>query len=125
MTASQSVDTPSSVLLDMKAPELSAELADVENKLGVVRALVDALGRVGELNRLIQSSSTVQGAREALSRPPFSYSDEQVTAVLAMPVSAQSISEVKQMRQDLQQLLARRASLREQLSGVTALHWFG
>jgi DNA gyrase/topoisomerase IV subunit A len=125
MTASQSIDRGPSTLLELKAPELSAELADVEGRLELVRALVDALGRLGELNRVIQSSATAQGAREALRRPPFGYSDAQASAVLALPMSCQNPAEVEHIRQDMEHLLARRASLREQLSEGMALHWFG
>ena len=125
MTASQSTDAPLLALLEVSTPDPSAELADVENRLEVVRALADALARRTEVSRVVQSSANVQGALQALRAEPFGYSDQQARAVLALAWSAQTAAEVERTTQEMQQLLARRASLREHLTGTMALHWFG
>lgn len=125
MTAFHSIERVPSAVLDLTTPELSAELADVETRLHVLRGLVDALGRLDEVNQAVQSSATKDDALQALRKEPFRYSEEQATALLSLPMVCQSTEEVKRFRQEMDYLLARRASLREQLTEVLSLHWFG
>lgn len=125
MTVSESTEQVSSVVLDLTTPEISEALSEIEARLHVLRGLLDALGRVGELNAVVQSSPTTQRALERLQEAPFRYTPDQATAVLALPLRCLSSEEVKRLNQEMEQLSARRTSLREQLSEVLALHWFG
>lgn len=125
MAAFSLSDEPIGAVLDLTTPALSSELAELEERLHVVHGLLDALARLHEVNKIVQFSSDRYSALVALQHEPFAYSRQQAEAVLDMPVSWQASDEAERLRAERDQLLARRASLREHVSEVLALHWFG
>jgi DNA gyrase/topoisomerase IV subunit A len=118
-------EQPAGVVLDLTTPRLSRELAELEERLHVLRGLLDALGRLPEVNQTIQFASDRSAALAALQHEPFGYSHRQAQAIIDMPMSWQSFDEADRLRQERDRLVARQASLRERVSEVLALHWFG
>jgi len=116
---------PVASVVDLTSPELSNEIADLEERLHIVLGLLDALARMNEVNKIVQFSSDRHTALLSLQQEPLCYSRHQAEAVLDMPVSWQASDEAERLRTERDQLLARRASLREQVTEVLALHWFG
>jgi DNA gyrase/topoisomerase IV subunit A len=112
-------------LLDLSTPALSSELAELEDRLHIVRGLLDALARLHEVNKIVQFSRDRASALFALQHEPFSYSRAQADALLDMPVSWQTSDEAERLRTERDELLARRANLHEHVTEVLALHWFG
>lgn len=112
-------------MVDLTKAQLSEEPAQVEARLHVLRGQLDALSRVDDLNQVIQVSMSREAAVEALRHEPFHYSEEQAAAILDMPMSSQSMEAAQLMRQECERLSARRATMREQVTEVLALHWFG
>jgi DNA gyrase/topoisomerase IV subunit A len=125
LTAFYSIQEKPSAVLDLTNAELPEELAQLESRLHVLRGQLDALSRVDDLNQVIQFSMTREAALEALRHAPFRYSEEQAAAILDMPMSSQSVEGAQLLRQEYERLTARRASSREQVTEVLALHWFG
>lgn len=123
--AALSTAEDSGAVLDLTTPQLSSELAEIERRLHVLRGLLDAHGRLAEVNEAVQFAHSRQAAMVALQLDPFSYSREQAEAVLDMPVSWQSADEGGRLRAEWDLVAARRAALREQVTEVLALHWFG
>ena len=113
------------VVLDLTSPPLPTDLAQVERRLHVLRGLLDALGRIDQVNQAIRCSLTRESALQGLAREPFLYSPEQAKAILSLPLSAQSGEEGKLLRQEYEKLSSRRARLREHVAEVTEFHWFG
>lgn len=114
-----------SAILDLTTPQLSSELTELEQRLHVLRGLLDAHSRLGELNRAVQFAPSRHAARMALQNEPFGYSRDQAEAILDMPVSWQAADEAERLRAEHDMVAARRASLREHVTEVLALHWFG
>jgi DNA gyrase/topoisomerase IV subunit A len=125
MTAFGLSDKPDGALLDLTTPELSSQLADLEERLHLVRGLLDALARMNEVNKVVQFSRNRNFALVALEHAPFGYSHAQAEAVLDMPVSWQASDEVERLRAEHDQLVDRRSNLHEHVTEVLALHWFG
>ncbi|HET9061168.1 MAG TPA: hypothetical protein VFN61_14715 [Acidimicrobiales bacterium] len=115
----------SGVVLDLTTPQLSSELAEIERRLHVLRGLLDAHGRLSEVSDAVRLAHSRGEALVALQNDPFSYSREQAEAVLDMPFSWQAADEAERLRSEWDLVAARRASLREQVTEVLALHWFG
>jgi DNA gyrase/topoisomerase IV subunit A len=112
-------------VVDLTTPGLSSELAELEGRLHVLRGLLDALGRIDEVNKCIQFARDKYSAVGALQQEPFCYSHQQAGAILDMPMSWQSSEEIERLRQERDRLTARRAGLREHVTEVVSLHWFG
>ncbi|MGH9107649.1 MAG: hypothetical protein ACRDZX_17830 [Acidimicrobiales bacterium] len=125
MTAFSLVDEPAGAVLDLTSPALSSELAQIEDRLHVLRGLLDAAGRLGEINKVVQFSGDRGSALVALQQAPFGYSRQQAEAILDMPIGAQAAEELGQLRNERDHLAERRAGLREHVAEVLALHWFG
>jgi DNA gyrase/topoisomerase IV subunit A len=130
MAASSLSDEPLGGVLDLNNPVRASQLAELEERLHIVKGLLDALGRLDELNKVVQFSSDRFSALVALQHEPFTYSRQQAEAVLDMPVSWQTSDEAERLRAEHDKLLARRARLREhvtdeQVTEVSDLHWFG
>ena len=125
MTTFQSAEEALDAVLDLSSPGLSAELAELEGRLGELTALLDALSRLDKVNEAIQFSDGRQSALEALQEEPFGYSAEAAEIILDLPMSWQSGEQAEELRNERVQLAARRASLREHVAEVLALHWFG
>lgn len=125
MTAFHSTQEKRSAVLDLTSAQFSDQLAEIEDRLHVLRGQLDALSRLDVLNQVVQFSLNAAAAAEALQHEPFYYSPQQAAAVLDMPMSCQSGEEVQRIRQDYERLSARRATMREQVTEVLALHWFG
>jgi DNA gyrase/topoisomerase IV subunit A len=112
-------------VVDLTTAGLSNELAELEGRLHVLRGLLDALGRLDELNKAVQFARDKYSAAGVLEQEPFGYSHQQAEAILGMPVSWQTSDEVERLRQERDRLTTRRVNLREQVAEVLALHWFG
>ena len=112
-------------VVDLTTAGLSNELAELEGRLHVLRGLLDALGRLDELNKAVQFARDKYSAAGVLEQEPFGYSRQQAEAILGMPVSWQTSDEVERLRQERDRLTNRRVSLREQVAEILALHWFG
>jgi DNA gyrase/topoisomerase IV subunit A len=115
----------SGAVLDLTTPQLSSELAEMERRLHVLRGLLDAHARLDEVNQAVQLAHSRHAALVSLQQDPFSYSREQAEAILDMPVGWQSADEGARLRAEWDLVAARRATLREQVTEVLALHWFG
>jgi topoisomerase-4 subunit A len=125
MTAFGLSDKPDGALLDLTTPELSGQLTALEQRLHVVRGLLDALARMSEVNKVVQFSRSRNSALVALEHDPFGYSRPQAEAVLDMPVSWQASDEIERLRAEHEHLVDRRANLHEEVTEALALHWFG
>lgn len=125
MTAFYSVQEQASAVLDLTTAQLSQELGKVEGRLHILRALLDALGRIEQVNQTVQFCPSRDAAMEALCHEPFRYTPDQALAVLNLPLSAQGTEEIQRLRQEYDQLAAERATMRESVTEVISLHWFG
>jgi DNA gyrase/topoisomerase IV subunit A len=125
MTTFRFPEDPGGSVLDLTAPGLSSELAELEARLHVIRGLLDASCRLDEVNHAVQLASDRRVATFSLQQEPFRYSRQQAEAILAMPLSWQCTDEAERLRQERDCLATRRARLREQLAEMLALHWFG
>jgi DNA gyrase subunit A len=125
MTTFYPTDEALGAVLDLNSPGLSTELAELEGRLQVLTGLLDALSRLPQINELIQFSDDRYSALVALQQEPFGYSNREAEAVLDMPMSWQTGEHAAHMRQERDHLTERRASLRQHVSEVLALHWFG
>lgn len=125
MTAFYDIQEHPGAAFDLTTAQLSDELADLERRLHVLRAQLDALSRIDEVNQTVQFSINRDAALEALLHEPFHYSPDQAASVLDLPLSSQNVEEVQRLRQELERLSARRLTTRERVSEVLALHWFG
>lgn len=125
MSAFSVTDEPAGAVLDLTSPALSTELSEIEARLHVLRGLLDAWGRLQEVNKTIQFCGDRYSALMALQHEPFSYSRQQADAILSMPMSWQSADEAARLRTEHDQLADRKANLREHVAEVLSLHWFG
>jgi DNA gyrase subunit A len=125
MTTFYPTDEALGAVLDLNSPGLSSELAELEGRLTVLAGLLDALSRLREINQVIQFSQDRNSALVALQQEPFGYSNQEAEAVLDMPMSWQTGEYAEHMRQERDHLTERRASLRQHVAEVLALHWFG
>lgn len=124
VAASASTSVPVGVV-DLTTPSLSDELAKIDARLHVLDGLLDALGRGAQVNRTVQLSTDRYAALRALQAAPFSYTQPQAQAVLDMPVGWQCLDHVEALRIERHELASRRLSLRDHLTEVLSLHWFG
>jgi DNA gyrase/topoisomerase IV subunit A len=104
---------------------LATELRDLEGRIQVLDALLDALERQGAVQHTVQLASDRQSALKALQDPPYCYTQLQAEAVLDMPVAWHCTGEVERIRTERQALAARRADLRDNAFDTFAFHWFG
>ena len=118
-------DEPIGTVLDLTSPALASELAELEERLRTVNGLLDALGRLDEVNKSIQFCSDRPAALGALLHEPFGYSRRQAEASLDMPVSWQTADQVAHLRSERDDLVDRQAGLRQRVTEVLSLHWFG
>jgi DNA gyrase/topoisomerase IV subunit A len=125
MSAFSLSDEQAGDLLDLSSPAISSELAELEERLHIVRGLLDALGRLHEVNEIVQFSRDRPSALLALQDVPFSYSRAQAEALLDMPVSWQASDQAERLRVERDELLARRGHLHEHATEEVTLHWFG
>ena len=125
MTTFYPTDEALGAVLDLTSPGLSSELAQLERRLQVLNGLLDALSRLGPINQLIQFSQDRNSALVALQQEPFGYSNQEAEAILDMPMSWQPGEQADHMREERDHLTERRASLRQHVAEVLALHWFG
>ena len=125
MTTFYPTDEALGAVLDLNSPGLSIELAELEGRLQVLTGLLDALSRLNQINQVIQFSGDRNTALVALQQEPFGYSTREAEAVLDMPMSWQTGEHADHMRQERDHLTERRASLRQHVAEVLALHWFG
>ena len=112
-------------VLDLTSPSLATELRELEGRIQVLDALLDALDRHGQVQRTVQLASDRQSALKALQDPPYYYTQRQAEAVLDMPVAWQCAGEVQRIRSEREALAARRADLRDSAFDTFAFHWFG
>ncbi len=112
-------------VLDLTTPQLSSELAELDTRIHVVEGLIDAHSQLERVNKALQFARDRQTALIALQHEPFGYTRQQANAILDMPMSWQSLEERQRLTAEHDDLVARRASLRERVSEVLALHWFG
>jgi hypothetical protein len=115
-------DQPGAFVLDLTP---SRELAELEGHLHVLEAQLDALGRLEQVNRVIQFSQNKQRAAEALQHEPFGYSAQQAKGVLEMPMSWQCADAIEELRAQRKSLLARSGSIRQTPKEATSANWFG
>jgi DNA gyrase/topoisomerase IV subunit A len=115
-------DQPGAFVLDLTT---SRELAELEGRLHALEAQLDALGRLEQVNKVIQFSQNKQCAAVALQHEPFGYSAEQAKVVLAMPMSWQCADTADQLRAERKGLLARRASICQTPTEASSANWFG
>jgi DNA gyrase/topoisomerase IV subunit A len=125
MSAFGVTEEPVGAALDLTSPAMSSELSDLEARLQVLNGLIDAWGKLPELNKAIQFCSDRPAALEALQHEPFCYSREQAKAVLDMPMSWQTGDQLARLRAERDRLTERKANLREHGTEAVALHWFG
>jgi len=116
---------PQAHVVDLAAVGSSRELSEIDSRLHVLEGLLDAHGRLQDVNRAIQLSTNKRGALVALQQEPFGYSERQAEAVLEMPLSWQCAEVGEHLRAEHDHLSARRAEVREKVSEVLSLHWFG
>jgi DNA gyrase/topoisomerase IV subunit A len=122
--ASAPVPVPISIV-DLTSPDLSRELAKIDERIHVLNGLLDALSRSTEVNGAVLISVDRSSALRALQAPPFSYTQKQARAVLEMPVGWQCIEQVETLRKERDQLASQRSSIANRVSEALALHWFG
>jgi len=122
--ASAPVPVPISIV-DLTSPDLSRELAKIDERIHVLNGLLDALSRSTEVNGAVLISVDRSSALRALQAPPFSYTQKQARAVLEMPVGWQCIEQVETLRKERDQLASQRSSMANRVSEALALHWFG
>lgn len=115
-------DQPGAPVLDLTT---SRELAELEGRLNIVEAQLDALRRLEQVNKVIQFAQTMQSAAAALRQEPFGYSSEQAKAVLEMPMSYQCAEAINKLRAERQDLVARRSSIRQNSIEAASANWFG
>ena len=125
MTTFRYADDQGGAVLDLTAPGLSSELVELENRLHVLRGLLDAASRLDDVNHTIQLAGDKNTAVVCLQQEPFGYSRSQAEALLDMPMSWQTDDAADRLRQERDLLATRRARLRDHISEVLALHWFG
>ncbi len=114
-----------SAVLDLSTPQLSNELAELDTRIHVVEGLIDAHSQLERVNSALQFARDRQTALVALQHEPFGYTRQQANAILDMPMSWQSPERRQRLMAERDELAARRAGLRERVSEVLALHWFG
>ena len=112
-------------VLDLTSPTLATELRELEARIQVLDALLDALERQGQVQRTVHLSNDRHSALKALQDPPYYYTQPQAEAVLEMPVVWQCAGEVDRIRRERNALVARRADLRDNAFDTFAFHWFG
>lgn len=112
-------------VLDLASGSSSRELAEVEKRLHVVGGLIDALGRIQEVNKAIQFTADRHSALAALEEEPFGYSREQAEAILSMPMSWQCTDTRARLEEEREALAARSSNMRKQIGESLSLHWFG
>lgn len=124
MAVSSVAGEPVAQVLDLTGGS-SRELAEVERRLHVVNALLDALDRIQDVNKVIEFSADRRSAVAALREDPFRYSREEADAILGMPMSWQCVETGARLRQERDSLAARYAAARQHVGEMVALHWFG
>lgn len=112
-------------VLDLTTPQLSSELAELDARIHVVEGLIDAHSQLERVNKALQFARDHQTALIALQHEPFGYTRQQASAILDMPMSWQSAEKRQRLKAERDELVTRRAGLRERVSEVLALHWFG
>ena len=125
MTTFRFPDDQGSAVLDLTAPGLSSELAQVDSRLHVLSGLLDAVSRLDEVNHTIQLAGDKGTATVCLRQEPFRYSLRQAEAILDMPMSWQCSDAADRLRQERDLLATRRARLRDHIAEVLTHHWFG
>jgi DNA gyrase subunit A len=75
----------------------------LRGRLHILEALLDALGRMNEVDAVIRSSSDRQAARRALTTEPFNYSEVVANHILDMPVARQTVAGVEELRREVRQ----------------------
>jgi len=125
MTSFRYAEDPGVAVLDLTAPGLASELSQLEARLHVLRGLLDAVSRLGEINQSIQLASDRRDAVVSLQQEPFGYSRKQAEAILDMPMSWQSADQADRLRHERDSLATRGGRLREHIAEMLALHWFG
>jgi len=116
---------PGSHVLDLAAVGSSRELSEIDGRLHILEGLLDALGRIDDVNRAIQLTANRRAAVAALQQEPFGYTEPQAEAVLEMPMSWQCAEGSQRLKAEHDSLRARRAEVRERVSEFLSLHWFG
>ena len=112
-------------VVDLTSPGLASELRGLDGRIMVLDGLLDALSRVNQVQYTVQASSDRRAALTALQDPPYCYTQAQAEAVLDMPVSWQCLGEAERLRRERDDLVARRANLRDNASDTLSFHWFG
>ena len=125
MTSFRYAEDPGIAVHDLTAPGLVSELSQLEGRLHVLRGLLDAMARLGEVNQTIQWASDRREAAVSLQQEPFGYSRQQAEAILDMPMSWQSAEQANRLRHERDSLATRGGRLRERIAEMLALHWFG
>lgn len=125
VSTAQFSEQSASSFVDLTSPAVPGELAAIEERLHLVQGLLDALARMGDVNKVLRFSKDRASALTALQHDPFKYSRTQADAILDMPVSWQTSDKTEQLRAERDRLLTRRARLHEHVTEALALHWFG
>lgn len=125
MTAMKTAQQNGGAVVDLAALGSSSDLSRFESRLQVLRGLLDASGRLQEVNEAIQCSTDRHSALLALQSQPFGYSRRQAEAILDMPMSWQSADSTERLRAELDDLASIGEVERERVAEVLALHWFG
>ena len=111
--------------VDLTSSSSSREPVEPERRLHAVDGLLDALGRLDQVNRAIQSASTKHAAVATLQQEPFHYTREQAVAIVEMPMSSQCAEAADRLRRERDRLVARRAPESDPAAELLPASWFG
>ena len=103
----------------------SGSSRELESRLHVVEGLLDALGRLDQVNKVIQLSNSRHAALAALQQEPFRYTREQAKAVLEMPMSSQCAEAAGELRRERDRLVVRHAPEPDLAAEALPANWFG
>jgi len=122
MAVSSTVGQQRARVVDLTVPVSSR--ADSEQRFHVLCGLLDALERIEDVNKAIQSAPDKRSAVMALRREPFGYSVEQAQAILDMPMSWQCADTSGHLREERDALAGRRQPAVYEQPDLS-FHWFG
>ena len=126
MTTFYPTDEDLGAVLDLTSPGLSSELDRAGRAASGAHR---APGRPVPFGPHKPGHPVLAGDRNSalveLQQEPFGYSNREAEAILDMPMSWQTGEHADHLRQERDHLIERRASLRQHVAEVLALHWFG
>jgi DNA gyrase/topoisomerase IV subunit A len=72
----------------------------LQERIKILDGILDALGRMDEINRAVQGSLNRIEAREVLLDEPFSYSEMVAAHILDLNVGRQTVAGVEELRRE-------------------------